>query len=87
MTTYLEPVGPDSGHPVQRDSDGGMTFGGSTELSVRGVALHSGLTLSERVAAGFGSKADCEQIEENNRQHKVWLASPAGRKFLKGQHE
>ncbi len=86
MTSYLKPVGPDMGHPRQRDTDGGMAFGGSTELRTAN-RFHAGMTVAERVACGRGSAADRQHSEEQNRQHKVWLASPAGRKFLKGQHE
>jgi hypothetical protein len=43
------------------------------------------MTVAERVAAGLGSEAEIAIIQERERQHKEWLASPEGQKWLSTQ--
>jgi hypothetical protein len=47
--------------------------------------ISSGATPFERVAAGAGSAADWELVEQQNRQHQQWLKSKAGKRWLKSQ--
>ena len=83
--SILTPVSPDSGHPFLRDADGGATFGGSTEQKVCGVPNHSGMTRSERIAAGFMQAGDHEWLEDQDAQHEAWKSSPAGQAWLRAQ--
>lgn len=85
--SILTPVSPDSGHPFLRDTDGGAHFSGSTELQVRGVSFHSGMTRLERIAGGFMQAGDQEWLDEQNRLHILWRESAEGKEFLKSLHK
>lgn len=78
----LTPVSPDTAHPRMKDVDGGPNMGGSTELRPWQRYIAHGATRLERIVAGRSNEEDRTWMASQNRLHKQWLASPAGRKFL-----
>lgn len=56
--------------------------GGRFARAQGGRALHAGMTRAERVAAGHGSAEDLAAHAEDERRHREWRESEAGRAFF-----
>lgn len=85
----LYPMRPDSPHSLIETSDGGPVWvDGDRDDQFdynKSRPYDPGMTVAERVAAGYGSPEDCLQIESLNSSHREWRDSPEGKAWLEAQ--